>query len=83
MYGNQSELFFTDKYHSCIRNDIELNLYNSLTACAMCHQLTPTDTMISTKVGKICIKCDIKMTRAGNMVKSNKTTKDPKISEST
>jgi hypothetical protein len=58
--------------------DIELNLYSSLTACAMCHQLTPTDTMISTKVGNICIKCDIKMTRAGNMLKSNKTTKDSK-----
>jgi len=63
---------------SCIRNDIELNLYNSLTACAMCHQLTPTDTMIGTRVGKICIKCDIRMTRAGYRGKLNKATEDPK-----
>lgn len=63
---------------SCIRKDIELNLYNSLTACAMCHQLIPTDTMISTRVGKICIKCDIRMTRAGYRIKTTRLSKDPK-----
>lgn len=62
----------------CIRKDIELNLYNSLAACAMCHQLTPTGTMISTRVGKICIKCDIRMTRAGYGIKTTRLSKDPK-----
>ncbi|HJU79479.1 MAG TPA: hypothetical protein VJ599_07955 [Nitrososphaeraceae archaeon] len=55
-----------------------MNLYRSLTACAMCHQLTPTETMTSTKIGKICIKCDIQMTRAGYKVKTNETTEDAK-----
>jgi hypothetical protein len=63
---------------SCIRNYIELNLYKSLTACAMCHQLTPTDTMTSTRVGRICTRCDIRMTKAGHKVKTSKTTKVPK-----
>jgi hypothetical protein len=63
---------------SCIRNHIELNLYKSLTACAMCHQLTPTDTMTSTRVGRICTRCDIRMTKAGHKVKTSKTTKVPK-----
>jgi hypothetical protein len=44
----------------------------------MCHQLTPTDTMTSKRIGKICIRCDIKMTRAGSKAEINKTSKDPK-----
>jgi hypothetical protein len=44
----------------------------------MCHQLTPTETMTDTKIGKICIKCDIQMTRAGYKVKKNDTTNDAK-----
>ncbi|MDW0137589.1 MAG: hypothetical protein QOK70_07415 [Nitrososphaeraceae archaeon] len=55
-----------------------MNLYKSLTACAMCHQLTPTDTMTSTRVGRICTRCDIQMTKAGHKVKTSKTTKVPK-----
>ncbi|HYY86876.1 MAG TPA: hypothetical protein VE594_07210 [Nitrososphaeraceae archaeon] len=55
-----------------------MNLYSSVTACAMCHQLTPTDTMISTMAGKICIRCDIKMTRTGYRAKPSKTTETPK-----
>ncbi|HET6716563.1 MAG: hypothetical protein ACM3ZS_06100 [Nitrososphaerota archaeon] len=55
-----------------------MNLYKSLTACAMCHQLTPTDTMTSERIGKICIRCDIKMTRAASKAKINETSKDPK-----
>jgi hypothetical protein len=76
----REELFFTDKYHSCITklSHIELNLYRSLTPCAMCHQLTLTDTMINTRIGKICIKCDIQVTKARNKVKISKTTKAPK-----
>jgi hypothetical protein len=34
--------------------------------------------MIGTKVGKICVKCDIQMTRAGYREKSNKITDNPK-----
>jgi hypothetical protein len=63
---------------SCTRNHIELNLYKSLTACAMCHQLTPTDTMTSTRIGRICTRCDIQITKAGHKVKTSKTTKVPK-----
>jgi len=44
----------------------------------MCHQLTPTDTMINTRIGKICIKCDIQMTKTRNKIKINKTTKPTK-----
>jgi hypothetical protein len=44
----------------------------------MCHQLSLTDTMISTRIGKICIKCDIQMAKARNKVKISKTTKPPK-----
>jgi hypothetical protein len=44
----------------------------------MCHQLIPTETMINTMMGKICIKCDIQITRAGYKVKKNETTKDAK-----
>ena len=65
---------------SCITklSHIELNLYKSLTPCAMCHQLSLTDIMINTRIGKICIKCDIQMTKARNKVKISKTTKAPK-----
>jgi hypothetical protein len=41
----------------------------------MCHQLTPIDTMINTRIGKICIRCDIQMTKARNKVKISKTNK--------
>ena len=44
----------------------------------MCHQLSPTDKMITTRIGKICIKCDIQMTQARNKVKISKTTKSAK-----
>jgi N-acyl-L-homoserine lactone synthetase len=57
------------------RDIIELNLYKSLTACAMCHQLTPTDTMTNTRVGRICTRCDIQMTKAGDKMKISKATK--------
>ena len=65
---------------SCITklSHIELNLYKSSTPCAMCHQLSLTDIMINTRIGKICIKCDIQMTKARNKVKISKTTKAPK-----
>ena len=65
---------------SCITklSHIELNLYNSLTPCAMCHQLSITDRMINTRIGKICIKCDIQTTKARNKIKISKTTKAPK-----
>jgi hypothetical protein len=65
---------------SCITklSHIELNLYKSLTPCAMCHQLSLTDIMINTRIGKICIKCDIQMTKARKKVKISKTTKAPK-----
>jgi hypothetical protein len=65
---------------SCIRklSHIELNLYKSLTPCAMCHQLSLTDRMINARIGKICIKCDIQMNKARNKVKISKTTKVPK-----
>ena len=76
--GNLSELFLQINTLSCIRNNIELNLYKSLTACAMCHQLTPTDTMTSKRIGKVCTRCDIKMTRAGSKAERNKMSKDPK-----
>lgn len=65
---------------SCITklSQIELNLYKSSTPCAMCHQLSLTDRMINARIGKICIKCDIQMTKARNKVKISKTTKAPK-----
>jgi hypothetical protein len=65
---------------SCITklSHIELNLYKSSTPCAMCHQLSLTDRMINARIGKICIKCDIQMTKARNRVKISKTTKAPK-----
>lgn len=44
----------------------------------MCHQLTPTDAMINTRIGKICIKCDIQMTKTRNKIKISKTTKATK-----
>ena len=83
----QSSLNIIDKNYflqinsiSSIRklSHIELNLYKSLTPCTMCHQLSPTDKMISTRIGKICIKCDIQMTQARNKVKISKTTKSAK-----
>jgi hypothetical protein len=63
---------------SCIRNHIELDLYKSLTACTMCHQLTPTDTMTNTRIGRICTRCDFRITKAGYKVKISKSTKVPK-----
>jgi|RhiMetdeSRZDD1v2_1073273.scaffolds.fasta_scaffold456513_2 hypothetical protein len=72
------ELFLQINSISCTRNHIELNLYKSLTACAMCHQLTPTDTMTSTRIGRICTRCDIRITKAGYKVKTSKTTNAPK-----
>lgn len=44
----------------------------------MCHQLSITDKMISTRIGKICIKCDIQLTKARNRVNISKTTKPSK-----
>jgi hypothetical protein len=41
----------------------------------MCHQLSLTDRMINTRIGKICTKCDIQTTKARNKVKISKTTK--------
>jgi len=40
-----------------------LNLYKSITPCALCHELSITDTMINTKLGKICVRCDIQMNK--------------------
>jgi hypothetical protein len=44
----------------------------------MCHQLTPTDTMTNTRVGRICTRCDIQMTKVGDKMKISKATKVPK-----
>ena len=54
-----------------------MNLYIGK-ACALCHQLTPTETMINTSLGKVCIKCDIQMTKTSNRTRISKTSKTPK-----
>ncbi len=53
-------------------------MYRSVTACALCHQFSPTETMINTRLGKVCIKCDIQMTKTSNRTRISKTSKTPK-----